>query len=247
MPLGGGKKKKAAGGSGGGGGGSKGRTQLKVLFKVTVGTLTDLPASHAGSAKGLLVTWKRGAKKENSGQTRPVAASSSVFRWDEQFSIKSTIVESKSKTKAAGAKGEVKYHEKLVVFSIVALSTGGGDAKKGKKTPVGSTTVDLGEISDFNKTVNKKCPVSLPKEKNTSAGYLMVTTSDLSSHLITSLIDVSFFFEDHHPTDAALREREEGGRKREGRGRVCRIRWRRRRSNHCRLHRSRRIRRRFVS
>ena len=79
------------------------------------------------------ISWKRGTKKENQGETSRKIATEGTCEWDETIALKCTLF--KAKTSLADS---IRFDEKPMVISVCEYNM-----KKSKAVPLARLTVDL--------------------------------------------------------------------------------------------------------
>lgn len=104
-------------------------TGFKYAYTVTFNNCSGLSSDALAS-----IVWKRGAKKENQGETTRKLATEGSVEWDETIAIKCTLF----KSKGSGNGGVIKFDEKPIVISVCEYNM-----KKSKSIPIAKMTVDL--------------------------------------------------------------------------------------------------------
>lgn len=124
-------------------------TGFKYLYTVTFNNCSGLSNSALAS-----VVWKRGAKKENQGETSRKIAMEGSVDWDESITLKCTLF----KSKGSGG-SSIKFDEKPMLLSVCEYNM-----KKSKSIPIAKLSVDLSAFAGVSsqtqyhkvKTLKKK-------------------------------------------------------------------------------------------
>lgn len=122
--------------------------------------------------KFINLSWKRGKKKENQGETKAVKVTDTIANWNETFVIPNCTL---FRTSKGG------YEEKPILFTMNQVSD--PTAKKPKKTPVSVTEklnlADYAREGTQSKYINIKPHPSLKRSSMTKYCLSFVITSEL--------------------------------------------------------------------
>ena len=100
-------------------------TGFKYAYTVTFNSCSGLSNNALVS-----ISWKRGAKKENQGETSRKLATEGSCEWNETIALKCTLFRAKGNS--------AKFDEKLMVISVCEYNM-----KKSKAVPIAKLSVDL--------------------------------------------------------------------------------------------------------
>lgn len=149
-----------------------------VKYKVT---LVFEDCSGLDDDKFVCLTWKRGKKKENQGETKAVKVTDTIANWNETFVIPNCTLFRLSK----GG-----YEEKPILFTLNQVSD--PSAKKPKKTPVSATeTFNLAECmkeETQSKYINIRPHPSLKKSSMTKYCLSFTIKAELIMEYINTTI-----------------------------------------------------------
>lgn len=103
-------------------------TGFKYAYTITFNSCSGLSNNALVN-----ISWKRGAKKENQGETSRKIATEGTCEWDESIALKCTLF--KAKTSITDS---IRFDEKPMVVSVCEYNM-----KKSKAVPLARLTVDL--------------------------------------------------------------------------------------------------------
>ncbi|GAM23412.1 hypothetical protein SAMD00019534_065870 [Acytostelium subglobosum LB1] len=130
---------------------------IKIQYQIKIGKLEGLPKTTTGS---VFVSWKRGKKSENHGDSNKIPVSNGSAVFDQSFTLDASLVKDK--------KGV--YQSKKIKFTVSEEK----EEKKGKKhvSSISSFEVDLAHYAEAKTERSKPFPIN---EKSKSSPMLTIS------------------------------------------------------------------------
>eukprot|EP01133_Synstelium_polycarpum_P007443 gene7443-8709_t len=130
------------------GGKSSTKEEVKIQYHIKVNRIEGLPKT---ASNPIWVSWKRGEKVENHGETKKITSKDGVAILDHPFTIEASLLKDK--------KG---YKEKKIRFTITEEKEKEKDKEKGKKHPIvlGTIDVDLSQYAESKAERSRTFPIN---------------------------------------------------------------------------------------
>ncbi|EGG18113.1 hypothetical protein DFA_06780 [Cavenderia fasciculata] len=135
---------------------SSNKEEIKIQFNIRINKIEGLPKA---TANWIWVSWKRGKKIDNQGDSRRVVSKDGVATFDQPFSLQASLLKDK--------KGQ--FQPKKIKFTITEEKEKEKD-KSGKKfaTTIGSVEVDLAHYAEAKTERSRTFPISDKSKVSTS-------------------------------------------------------------------------------